>query len=117
MSAGRLFGTDHLYRGDPFNEINPPIERFHFLAGHGASHLLLHAVADSGAVWLLQGWFLYYRRVSAGAAGPRAARRGADDRMVVLDLWGDPTRCGGSAGVYGKPGSGTCCTTLAARSA
>ena len=73
-----LFGTDHHYAADPFNEIDPPTDDSTFLAGMGQRHLPGDALGRSGArldaaglVSLLPG------EVLAGAAGPCAARRGA----------------------------------------
>lgn len=100
-----LFGTDHLYAADPFNEIDPPSNDSTFLAGMGSAiYGAMHA-ADSSATWVIQAWFLVY-----GAKfwqHPQAqALLGAvpDDRMLVLDLWGD--RAPGwkaRRGFYGKP--------------
>lgn len=85
-----LFGTDHLYAADSFNEINPPTDDSTFLAGMGRTvYESMHA-ADPDAVWVLQGWFLYYQ--AKFWRDPQAkALLGAvpDDRMLVLDLYGD----------------------------
>ncbi|HKI96603.1 MAG TPA: alpha-N-acetylglucosaminidase TIM-barrel domain-containing protein, partial [Gemmatimonadales bacterium] len=86
----QLFGTSHFYAADPFNEINPPTNDSTFLAGVGRSiYGAMHAV-DPSAVWVLQGWFLYY---AANFWKPPQAEAllGAvpDDRLVVLDLYGD----------------------------
>lgn len=85
-----LFGTDHLYAADPFNEIDPPSNDSTFLAGMGgAIYSAMHS-ADPNATWVIQAWFLVY-----GAKfwkDPQAeALLGAvpDDHMLVLDLWGD----------------------------
>ena len=100
-----LFGTDHLYAADPFNEINPPSNDSTFLAGMGSAIYDAMRSADSSATWVIQAWFLVY-----GAAfwqDPQAeALLGAvpDDHMLVLDLWGD--RAPGwkaRRGFYGKP--------------
>ncbi|HEU5358702.1 MAG TPA: alpha-N-acetylglucosaminidase [Gemmatimonadales bacterium] len=85
-----LYGTDHLYAADPFNEIDPPSNDSTFLAGMGHAIYSSMASADPQATWLLQGWFLYYQ--ARFWQDPQAeAFLGAvpDDRMVVLDLWGD----------------------------
>ncbi|HET7025624.1 MAG TPA: alpha-N-acetylglucosaminidase [Gemmatimonadales bacterium] len=85
-----LYGTDHLYAADPFNEIDPPSNDSTFLAGMGHAIYSSMASADPKAVWLLQGWFLYYQ--TKFWQDPEAeAFLGAvpEDRMVVLDLWGD----------------------------
>ena len=100
-----LFGTDHLYAADPFNEIDPPSNDSVFLAGMGRAIYGAMRAADSNATWVIQAWFLVY-----GAKfwqHPQAqALLGAvpDDRMLVLDLWGD--RAPGwkaRRGFYGKP--------------
>jgi alpha-N-acetylglucosaminidase len=85
-----LFGTDHLYAADPFNEINPPSNDSTFLAGMGGAIYGAMRAADTAATWVLQGWFLYYQ--ASFWRDPQAqALLGAvpDDHMVVLDLWGD----------------------------
>jgi alpha-N-acetylglucosaminidase len=100
-----LFGTDHLYAADPFNEINPPSNDSTFLAGMGHAIYSSMQAADPDAVWLLQGWFLYYQ-ASFWREPQARALLGAvpDDRMVVLDLWGDrhPVWQARQA-FYGKP--------------
>ena len=85
-----LFGTDHVYAADSFNEIDPPSNDPAFLAGMGrAVYESMHA-ADSSAVWVLQGWFLYYQAKFWKEPQARAMIGAVpDDRMIVLDLWGD----------------------------
>jgi len=86
----QLFGTDHVYAADPFNEIDPPSNDSTFLAAMGHAIYGAMSGADSQATWLLQGWFLYYE--PRFWRDPQAeAFLGAvpDDRMIVLDLWGD----------------------------
>jgi alpha-N-acetylglucosaminidase len=100
-----LFGTDHLYAADPFNEIDPPSNDSTFLAGMGRAIYSAMSSADTSATWVIQAWFLVY-----GARfwqHPQAeALLGAvpDDHMLVLDLWGDRSP-GWKArrGFYGKP--------------
>jgi alpha-N-acetylglucosaminidase len=85
-----LFGTDHLYAADTFNEIDPPTNDSTFLAGMGRTVYESMRSADPDAVWVLQGWFLYYQ--AKFWQEPQAqALLGAvpDDRMIVLDLYGD----------------------------
>ena len=100
-----LFGTDHLYAADPFNEIDPPSNDSTFLAGMGSAIYGAMHSADTSATWVIQAWFLVY-----GARfwqDPQAeALLGAvpDEHMLVLDLWGDRSP-GWKArrGFYGKP--------------
>ena len=100
-----LFGTDHVYAADSFNEIDPPSDDPAFLAGMGrAVYQSMHS-ADSSAVWVLQGWFLYYQAKFWKEPQARALIGAVpDDRMIVLDLWGDrhPVWQAREA-FYGKP--------------
>jgi alpha-N-acetylglucosaminidase len=100
-----LFGTDHLYAADPFNEINPPSNDSTFLAGMGRAIYTSMQSADRDAIWFLQGWFLYYQAKFWQEPQARAILGAVpDDRMVVLDLWGDryPVWQARQA-FYGKP--------------
>ena len=85
-----LFGTDHVYAADSFNEIDPPSNDPAFLAGMGRAVYQSMQSADSAAVWVLQGWFLYYQAKFWKEPQARALIGAVpDDRMIVLDLWGD----------------------------
>jgi alpha-N-acetylglucosaminidase len=85
-----LYGSDHLYAADPFNEIDPPSDDSTFLAAMGRAIYGAMQAADSSATWLLQGWFLYYQTRFWREPQARAFLGAVpDDRMVVLDLWGD----------------------------
>lgn len=100
-----LYGTDHFYAADPFNEINPPTSDSTFLAGMGDAIYQPMAAADSAAVWVLQGWFLYYQASFWHEPQARALLGAVpDDRMLVLDLYGDrhPVWSEREA-FYGKP--------------
>jgi alpha-N-acetylglucosaminidase len=85
-----LYGTDHYYAADSFNEINPPTDDPVFCRNMGrAVYESMHS-ADQGAVWVLQGWFLYYQADFWKPPQARALLDAVpDDRLVVLDLWGD----------------------------
>ena len=100
-----LYGTDHLYAADPFNEIDPPSDDSTFLAGMGQAIYGAMAAADPQATWVLQGWFLYYQAKFWRAPQARAMMGAVpDDRMVVLDLWGDRYPVWKAReGFYGKP--------------
>ncbi|HEY4321528.1 MAG TPA: alpha-N-acetylglucosaminidase [Gemmatimonadales bacterium] len=100
-----LYGTDHLYAADPFNEIDPPSNDTTFLAS--MSHAIYGAMhtADSSATWVLQAWFLYYQTKFWKEPQARAFLGAVpDDHMLVLDLWGDlhPAWQARQA-FYGKP--------------
>ncbi len=100
-----LFGTDHYYAADSFNEIDPPSNDSTFLAGMGrAVYESMHTV-DTSAVWVLQGWFLYYQAKFWQPLQARALLGAVpDDRMLVLDLYGDQHPVWRSRqAFYGKP--------------
>lgn len=100
-----LFGTDHLYAADSFNEIDPPTDDPAFLAGMGKAVFESMRSADPDAVWVLQGWFLYYQAKFWKEPQARALLGAVpNDRMIVLDLWGDrhPVWKAREA-FYGKP--------------
>ena len=46
-----LYGTDHLYSADPFNEITPPSWDENYLASVGKSIYESMAKADPKAIW------------------------------------------------------------------
>jgi alpha-N-acetylglucosaminidase len=98
-------GSDNLYAADSFNEIDPPSDDSTFLAGMGRAVFQSMQSADTAAIWVLQGWFLYYQPKFWKEPQARALLGAVpDDHMLVLDLWGDrhPVWRTRSA-FYGKP--------------
>jgi alpha-N-acetylglucosaminidase len=82
-----LFGTDHLYSADTFNENEPPSDDPAFLAG--LSRRLYEGMhrADSEAVWVMQGWLFYSDRGFWKAPQIKALLDAVpDDHMLLLDL-------------------------------
>ncbi|MBQ2149955.1 MAG: alpha-N-acetylglucosaminidase [Bacteroidales bacterium] len=53
-----LFGTDHIWGLDPFNEVDAPSWDPETLAGMGKAFSESLSAADPDAVWLQMGWFL-----------------------------------------------------------
>lgn len=100
-----LFGTDHVYAADSFNEIDPPSDDPAFLAGMGSAVHESMRAADTAATWVLQGWFLYYQAKFWKEPQARALIGAVpDDKMIVLDLWGDQHPVWQDrAAFYGKP--------------
>ncbi|MGP5681652.1 alpha-N-acetylglucosaminidase [Brachybacterium alimentarium] len=99
-----LLGTDHHYAVDPYIESLPPTTSPDDLAAHaGAIYDAMHA-ADPEAVWILQGWPFHYR---AGYWTEERVRsllsRVPEDRLVLLDLWGEYAPMWHSTGeMYGR---------------
>ena len=84
----RLFGTDHIYGIDPFNEVDPPSfepEYLNQVSRH--IHESLTAV-DPDAEWLQMAWFLYYQRNDYTAQRTRAMLTGVPQgKMTMLDYY------------------------------
>jgi alpha-N-acetylglucosaminidase len=100
-----MYGTDHYYSADSFNEVNPDTNDPEFLANMSRSVYRAMASADPEAIWVMQAWFLYYQRDFWKDPQSRALIGAVpDDRMIVLDLWGEryPTWKTKSS-FYGKP--------------
>lgn len=84
----RLFGTDHIYGIDPFNEMSPPSFEPEYLARvTGHIYESLRAV-DPQAQWLQMGWFLYYQRMDWTSERAQAMLRAVPSgKMPILDYY------------------------------
>jgi alpha-N-acetylglucosaminidase len=82
-----MYGTDHYYSADTFNEMDPPTEDLRYLADISRTVYDSMAAEDPSAVWVMQGWLFleskFWRqdRINALLSGV------ADDRMIILDLF------------------------------
>lgn len=58
----KLFGTDHVYGTDPFNEVTPPSWEPDYLAN--VAKTIYHSMTevDPKAQWLQMSWIFYYQR-------------------------------------------------------
>jgi alpha-N-acetylglucosaminidase len=56
----QLYGTDHLYSADPFNEITPPSWEPEYLAKVGQSIYKSMTASDPLAIWYQMSWTFYY---------------------------------------------------------
>ena len=100
-----LFGTDHIYGVDPFNEIDSPSWDPETLAhmASGIYHSL--SAADPDAVWLQMGW-LFYADPAHWTQENIEAFLGAvpDDRLIMLDYYCEFTQIWEQTEkFYGKP--------------
>ncbi len=84
----RLFGTDHIYGIDPFNEMSPPNWEPEYL-GRVSKHIYQSlAAADPKAEWLQMAWFLYYQRKDWTPERTRAMMQGVPaGKMPMLDYF------------------------------
>ncbi len=56
----KLYGTDHLYSADPFNEIPPPSWEAEFLANVGKTIYHTMSAVDKNAIWYQMSWTFYH---------------------------------------------------------
>src|SRR5260221_1595454 len=82
-----LFGTDHFYSADTFNENEPPSDDPAFLSGLSARIYDGMKEADPAAVWVMQGWLFYSDRKFWKSPQIEGLLNAVpDDRMLLLDL-------------------------------
>ena len=84
----RLFGTDHIYGIDPFNEVDPPSFEPDYL-NKVSRHIYESLTAvDPDAEWLQMAWFLYYQRKDYTHERTRAMLTGVPQgKMTMLDYY------------------------------
>ena len=84
----RLFGTDHIYGIDPFNEVDPPSFEPDYL-NKVSQHIYESLTAvDPDAEWLQMAWFLYYQRKDYTQERTRAMLTGVPQgKMTMLDYY------------------------------
>jgi alpha-N-acetylglucosaminidase len=83
----RVFGTDHLYSADTFNENEPPSDDPSFLSGLSRRLYEGMQAADTAATWVMQGWLFYSDRKFWKAPQIKALLDAVPDRhMLLLDL-------------------------------
>jgi len=82
-----LFGTDHLYSADTFNENEPPSDDPAYLAGLSSKIYDGMHQADPDATWVMQGWLFYSDRKFWRPPQIKALLDAVpNDHMLLLDL-------------------------------
>lgn len=85
-----LYGTNHLYDADCFNEVNPPSNDTSFIRKVSASVFKGMTFADPEATWVMQGWFLFWQKDFWKEPQARALLDAVpSDRLILLDLYGE----------------------------
>lgn len=86
----KLYGTDHFYSADTFNENTPPTHDSTYLSQISAKVYSAMQDVDPEAVWVMQGWLFYHEREFWGENEIQALLGAIpDDRMLILDLWSE----------------------------
>ena len=101
----KMFGTDHLYAADTFNEVDPPTNDSTFIDGMSKKVYEAMAAYDPKAVWVMQGWLFYFSRKFWQQPQIKALLNAVpDDKMILLDLWTEKFPVWSKIGAYhGKP--------------
>ncbi|GAA4300184.1 alpha-N-acetylglucosaminidase [Aestuariibaculum suncheonense] len=83
----RIYGTDHLYSADTFNENTPPSDDPEYLSNLSSKVYEGMKSADSESVWVMQGWLFYSHREFWKAPQIKGLLDPVpDDKMIILDL-------------------------------
>jgi alpha-N-acetylglucosaminidase len=88
----KLYGTDHIYGVDPFNEVDPPSWREDSLAMMSSRIYQSMRAVDKDARWLQMTWLFYYAAKNWTAPRVKAMVRGVpQDKMILLDYFCENT--------------------------
>ena len=100
-----LFGTDHIYGVDPFNEMDPPSWEPDYLASVARNIYGSLQQCDPAARWLQMTWVFYYKRKSWTPERLRAYLTAVpQDQLVLLDYFCEKTEVWRTTdGFYGQP--------------
>jgi alpha-N-acetylglucosaminidase len=83
-----MFGTDHIYGVDPFNEIDAPSWDPQTLAAMSAHIYESMSAVDPEAVWLQMGWLFYADPIHWNQENIEAFLRAVpQDKMILLDYY------------------------------
>ncbi len=101
----KLYGTDHIYGTDPFNEMTPPSLEPEYLKRVSKNIYQSMADVDPKAQWLQMAWLFYYARKTWTPERAKALVTGTpQNKMTLLDyfcerkeLWRD------HKSFYGQP--------------
>jgi len=86
----KVYGTNHLYTADTFNENTPPSKDSMYLNDVSQKVYQSMQLADPEAKWIMQGWMFYYQRKFWGNHEIKALLNAIpDDRMLILDLYSE----------------------------
>ena len=88
----RLFGTDHIYGTDPFNEVTPPSWEPAYLASVSKAIYSSMQESDQQAQWLQMSWIFYFQRNNWTNPRIEAFLKAIpQDKMILLDYYCDKT--------------------------
>ena len=90
-----IYGTDHIYSCDTFNEMNPATTDLTELTASSTAVYQAMSASDPDAIWLMQGWLFIHKywtqhpdRIQAYLAGAPTPTSEHHNGMWILDLFG-----------------------------
>ena len=100
-----IYGTNHYYTADTFNENEPPTDDPQYLKEISAKVYHTMSDVDPDAVWVMQGWMFYHERDYWKDPQIKALLSAVpDDKMLILDLWSERYPIWSQTNAYyGKP--------------
>lgn len=101
----KLFGTDHIYGADPFNEVDPPNWEPEFLANISKSIYESITAVDADATWLQMTWLFYMDRHKWTNPRIKAFLEAVpQDKLLLLDYYCENTEVWKQTeSYYGQP--------------
>jgi len=84
---GKLFGYDHIYGIDPFNEMEPPSWEESYLSRVTKHMFESVKKADPKAEWLQMGWILYYQKEWTAERTKAMLTAVPKGKMTILDYF------------------------------
>ena len=88
----RLFGTNHIYGIDPFNEVTPPSWEPTYLSSASANIFKSLELADPKSQWMQMTWLFYFQRNHWTDTRIKSYLTGApQNKMILLDYFCDNT--------------------------
>ena len=86
-----LFGTDHIYGFDPFNEVDPPVWEPKYISRVTKHMYQSLAKVDKKAEWLLMAWFFFSNKNWTGELVEAMMKAVPKGRLTLLDYHCDNT--------------------------
>ena len=101
----QMFGTDHIYGVDPFNEMDPPHWQEEYLSDVSENIYYSMRDVDPQARWLQMTWVFYYKRKSWTTERLRAYLTAVpNNKLVLLDYFCENTEVWRQTeGFFGQP--------------
>lgn len=88
----KLFGTDHIYGADPFNEVAPPSWEPEFLANCAKHIYQSMSHVDPDATWLQMTWLFYIdRHLWTNERVEAFLKAVPQDKLLLLDYYAENT--------------------------